>query len=170
MAAGLTCGDPGRARRVAAQALGQRLECRQRCEQRLHVVVGQLVEVRRQARAALRADALVQREAGGGGLDARGAAVVGVGLAADQPRLGEPAGDAREHRRVDALDLGELGQPQRAAARDGGEDGELGGGEALAGLSRAQVAGRDAERDAQPLDRFALYLRLRGHLSPILAC
>jgi hypothetical protein len=157
------------ARSVAAQALGQSLECRERCERSVNVVVGQVVEMCGEACAALRADALVQRDAGrsGSARAARRSSAPGSRLirraSASRPAM-------RSIVRVDALDLRELGQSQRAAPRDRGEDRELGGGEALAGLGRPQVTCGDCERHAQPLDRFLLDLRLRRHLSPILAC
>ena len=150
----------GRTRRVAAQALGQRLErrqrgaavcCRRRRRARRGARPGSRCARRGCARAAPCPAAVASTRAARRSL--------GVGLAADQPRLGQARCDAREHRRVDPLDLGELGQPQRAAARDRREDRELGGGESLAGVSRTQVAGRDAERDAQPLDRLSLHQR-----------
>ena len=101
---------------------------------------------------ALLADVALQLPARGGRLDEGGAPVVGIGAAVQQARVLELADDPRHHRRVDALDLGQLGDPHRAEPGGRGQHGSLGAGQGVPARLPVEHPRDAGERDAQPGD------------------
>ena len=100
---------------TSARAGGQRLERGQRRRQSVGLPVRQRGEAARPtAGCAPRGRGPAAAPARGGRLDERGAPVVRIGAAVQQARVLELADDPGQHRGVDALDLGQLGDPHRA--------------------------------------------------------
>ena len=84
------------------------------------------------------------------GLDDDGAPVVRVGDPFDEAGVAELADDARQHGRVDAFEFGQLADPDRAATGNRAEHRELARAEADVGDRRVELAGKTADRGAQP--------------------
>ncbi len=84
-----------------------------------------------------------------GHVDERGAAIVGRGRAGDQPGVAQLARDARQHRRVEALQRGQFGEPDRAGGRDGRQRRELRRRQPGTRRRVPQGAREHADRDAQ---------------------
>jgi hypothetical protein len=86
-----------------------------------------------------------------------GAQVAGVLHAADETALVQHLDHAGEHGRVQALELVQLGQAERSAGADQGEDGVLGRGEVLARGRVVKHAGKPVNDRAQPRHEFAVH-------------
>jgi hypothetical protein len=94
--------------------------------------------------------------------DAGRAEVAGVLHAADETALIQGLDDAGQHGRVQALELGQLGQAQGAAGMNQAEDGVLRGGEVLARGRLIEHAGEPGDDRAQPGHEFGVHHVLRN--------
>jgi MFS transporter, ACDE family, multidrug resistance protein len=110
------------------QVLGEVLQRGQRGDQGGRLPWGQARHPFGQDRGSLRGDALIGLLALGGDLDPGRAEIVRVTQPADQAERIELADDPGQHGRVEALDLGEIGEAERAAVGDDAEHGRLGRG------------------------------------------
>ena len=133
--------------RTSANCFGQRLERRQRLLDPAPLVPGQPVQSGVHGVGPLAADPLAQTAAGVGGRGPGGAPIVLVAGALEQPGIDQVRDHAREHRRVDPLGVGQLGEPDRPVAVD------VSSTEMRVGVSPASSAaavGR-SRRDSRPI-------------------
>ncbi|HLN71554.1 MAG TPA: MFS transporter [Streptosporangiaceae bacterium] len=103
------------------QVLGEVLQRGQRDDQGVGLLGGHVRDAFGQDRGSLRGDALIRLLPLGRDLDPGGAEIVGVAQPPDQAERIELAHDPGQHGRVEALDLGEFGQTERAAVGDDAE-------------------------------------------------
>lgn len=153
----------GRPRR-RLERLGQRLKVGHGPEQRGGRRGREAVQAVAQHLGSLRADRLVDLHSLRGGLHAGGAQVAGIGHPADQAALVQRLDHPGQHRRVKALQLGQLGQPQRPAPVDQGQHGVLRGGEVRARGRFVEHAGEPRDDRAQPRHEFGVHHVLPGQL------
>jgi MFS transporter, ACDE family, multidrug resistance protein len=113
------------------QILGQVLQRGERCDQGGRLLGRQARHTLGQDRGPLRGDALAGLLPLGGDLHPGGAEIVGITQPPDQAERVELADYPGQHGGVEALDLGEFGQAERATIRDDAEHGRLGGGQPL---------------------------------------
>src|SRR6478735_5002510 len=111
------------------QVLGQVFQRRQRREQRRLLTAGQAGHRFGDHRAPLGRDPLVGAAALRRDLDPGRAEIIGVAEPLEQAVFIELADDAGEHRRIDALELGEFGQAERPAHGGDAQYGGLGRGQ-----------------------------------------
>jgi MFS transporter, ACDE family, multidrug resistance protein len=149
-----------------SQVLGQVFQRGQRGGQGGLLLGGQAGHAFGQDRGSLRRDALKGLFPFGGGLDAGGAEVVGVTQAADQAKRIKLADHAGQHGRVEALDLGEFGEAERAAVGDDAEHGCLRRGQPLPHRGRVQLP-REPQDDPPETDNGLL---VHAHSPPPLLC
>jgi len=113
------------------QVLGEVVQRGQGGDQGGLLLGGQARHAFGQDRGSLRGDALIGLRALGGDLDPGGAEIVGITQPLDQAERIELADHPGQHGRVEALELGEFGEAERAAARDDAEHGRLSRGQPL---------------------------------------
>jgi hypothetical protein len=105
-----------------------------------------------------------------GDLDPGGAQVAGVRQALDQARVVEHPDDAGDHRGIQPLELGEIGETERASGPDQGEHRVLGGGQALPGGGVVKLARELADHRAEPGYEFNIHAGSSNSSNPELDC
>src|SRR5580658_6976439 len=133
------------------QVLGQVFQRGQRGGQGGLLFGGQAGHAFGQDGGSLRRDALIGLLALGGDLDAGGAEVVRVAQPPDQAERVKLADHPGQHGRVEALDLGEFGEAERAAVGDDAEHGRLRRGQPLPHRGRVQLP-REPQDDPPETD------------------
>jgi MFS family permease len=141
------------------QVLGEVLQRGQRGDQGGLLLGRQARHAFGQDRGSLRGDALIGLLPFGGDLDPGGAEVFGVAQPPDQAERVELADDPGQHGRVEALDLGEFGETERAAVGDDAEHGGLGRGQSLPHRGRVQLPREPQDDPPQADDGLVVHAR-----------
>jgi ACDE family multidrug resistance protein len=149
-----------------AQVLGEVLQRGQRGDQGGRLLGRQARHSFGQDRGSLRGDALVGLLSLGGDLDPGGAEIVGVTQPPDQAERIKLADDPGQHGRVEALDVGEFGEAERAAVGHDAEHGRLGRGEPLPHRGRVQLPREPQDDPPQPDDGLVVHARRPPPLPP----
>src|SRR5580692_234815 len=144
------------------QVLGQVLQRRQRREQRGLLTAGQARYRFGDHREALRPDPLVDAAALRRDLDPGRAEVVWIAQPVDQAVFIELADDTGQHRRVDALELGEFGQAERSAHAGDAQHRGLGRGQPFLPGGGVELPREIQDDTPQPDDRVTVHARCSG--------
>jgi MFS transporter, ACDE family, multidrug resistance protein len=149
-----------------AQVLGEVLQRGQRGDQGGRLFGRQARHPFGQDRGSLRGDALVGLLPLGGDLDPGGAEIVGVTQPPDQAERIKLADDPGQHGRVEALDVGEFGETERAAVGHDAEHGRLRRSEPLPHRGRVQLPREPQDDPPQADDGLVVHARRPPPLPP----